>query len=312
MSPNQFGNTVHRVDISDEEISEALTALWRLSPESVDRVLDTMRIKHMSFIDAATYTGVVTAKEAEEAVAWVRNRASASQSNVIETALNRQERSRQTPVKVGEQVRPDRQLILAHDPYNDRSERIRALRTELLLLLSDNNHSNTIAVLSPGTGEGRSQLAAELAIAFSQLGRRTLLVDGDLRHPCQQVLFGATDQWGFAQALAFGEHPPLYTVEGLPHLWLLTAGPLVPNPLELLSSQRMERLVNDWRYQYDFVIIDTPPSSQYADGLAIATVAGYVLMLSRAQHTPFSAMKDLLRRLSTTQSRVLGAVLNSF
>ena len=123
---------------------------------------------------------------------------------------------------------------------------------------------NVVALVSPGRGEGRSQLCAELAIAFAQLGRRTLLVDADLRHPRQHVLFTAENQWGLAQTLALGEAAYLHAVEGLPELAVLTSGTIAPNPLELVSHRRFERLISEMRRQYDFIVIDTPAISLYA------------------------------------------------
>jgi receptor protein-tyrosine kinase len=209
-------------------------------------------------------------------------------------------------------VRPSSRLLLVHDPDSARSERIRALRTELMLLVGEARHDNVVAVLSPGAAEGRSQLCAELAIAFAQAGRRTLLVDADMRHPHQHALFNADYQWGLAQALALGEAPSLYGVEGVPELSLLTAGVIPPNPLELVTNRRFGRMVETWRRTYDFVLIDTPPVSKYADGLAIATAATRVLVVTRIETTSFSSMKDLVRRLVPTQARILGAVLNKF
>jgi receptor protein-tyrosine kinase len=101
-------------------------------------------------------------------------------------------------------------------------------------------------------------------------------------------------------------------VEGLPQLSLLTSGAVPSNPLELLSDGRFEKLLQDWRKSYEFVLLDTPPIRSYADGLAIATLAGRVLLLSRAQQTSFKDTSDMLRRLATTQSRILGAVINHF
>src|SRR5204863_1035561 len=125
-------------------------------------------------------------------------------------------------------------LVPAHALYHERSEQIRLLRTELLLR-HEGAGANLIAVVSANPGEGRSQLAAELAISCSQLGQPTLLVDADLRRPRQYALFDADNRRGLACALAHGVKPLLQAVEGLPSLALLTSGPSPPNPLELLS-----------------------------------------------------------------------------
>jgi protein-tyrosine kinase len=209
-------------------------------------------------------------------------------------------------------VTPGEQLLIAHDPYAPHCEKIRALRTELLVRRESSDHADVLALLSPCAGEGRSQLAAELAISFAQLGRPTLLVDADLRHPQQHVLFGADNRHGLSQAIRTGKEPVPYSVRGLPGLSLITAGPLQPNPLELLLSTRFEWLMEVWRRNYDFVILDTAPLQQYSDGIAVATFAGRVLVLNRAQHTPYPDTRDLLFRLAATQSRIVGAVLNHF
>jgi receptor protein-tyrosine kinase len=207
---------------------------------------------------------------------------------------------------------PGRGVRLAHDPYHVRSETVRALRTELLLRHDLPQQANTVALLSPGSGEGRSQLAAELAVSFAQLGRRTLLVDADLRRPQQHLLFGLEHSTGLIQALSHGSTPLLHPVKGLPRMFLLGAGGVPPNPLELLSETHFAVLIEHWRNEFDFIVFDTPPLSRCADGLAVATAVGRVLALGRADHTSSREMRDMLRRLAATQARILGAVLNRF
>ncbi len=269
-----------------------------------------MRSEHMTFADAALQLGLATPKDLEDASLWVSQREDTP--SVIETAIRRAQGNTSVALRHRDTVRPGSRLTLLQNPDSAHSERVRALRTEMMLLLEDVRRGNICALLSPGPSEGRSQLCAELAIAFAQLGRRTLLVDADLRHPRQHIFFGADNEWGLAQALAVGEAPYLYAVQGVPELSLLTSGAIPPNPLELVSNRRFERMVGEWRRTYDFVLIDTPPVSQYADALAIATAARRVLVVSRTQSTSFSGMKDLLRRLAPTQARILGAVLNRF
>ena len=295
---------------SDRAMAEALVSMRGFAPESLDRIAELMRTEHRSFGEAALQLGLITAKDIEAAATWTAERAEAP--SLIETAIRRaQQGEKQFAVTLrhNDIVRPSSQLVLVHHPDSAHSERIRALRTELMLLVEDVRRGNVCALLSPGPGEGRSQLCAELAIAFAQLGRRTLLVDADLRHPRQHVLFSADNQWGLAQALTLGETPTLYSVQGVPELSLLTSGVMPPNPLELVSNRRFDRLMDEWRRAYDFVLIDTPPVTQYADALAAAR---RVLVVSRTESTSFSGMKDLLRRLAPTQARILGAVLNKF
>ena len=209
-------------------------------------------------------------------------------------------------------AQPSQRLIMAHAPHDPRAEEIRALRTELLLRRAPLDHADVIAVLSPCAGEGRSQLAAELAIAFAQLGRPTLLVDADLRHPQQHRLFGADNGRGLSHAIESGAMPHLHAVENLPQMFLVTAGAVPANPLELLLDGDFARMVEDWRRSFEFVVLDTAPVTPFSDGLAVASVAGRVLALTRAQHTPYQDIRDMLRRLAATRAQILGAVISHF
>lgn len=244
----------------------------------------------------------------------------------IKIAKHRSRDSKDTPDKEAEQasqnksemtsvenlVKPNDRLIMAHDPYDPRCEKIRALRTELLMRRESSDRADIVALLSPCTGEGRSLLAAELAIAFAQTGRPTLLVDADLRHPQQHLLFGANNRHGLSQAIVYGMEPQLHTVHGLPRMSLLTAGAAPSNPLELLSSSCFAGMIEDWRDNFEYVVMDTSPVMHFSDGLVVASLVGRVLALSRAQHTPYKDMQDMLRRLAATRSQILGAVISHF
>ncbi len=209
-------------------------------------------------------------------------------------------------------VEPSDRLIMAHDPYDPRYEKIRALRTELLLRRESTDRADIIALLSPCPGEGRSLLSAELAIAFAQMGRPTLLVDADLRRPQQHLLFGTDNRQGLSQAIEYGTKPQLHSVRGLARMSVLTAGEVPANPLELLSSNVFASMIEDWRDNFEFVVIDTAPVKHFSDGLSVASLVGRVLALSRAQRTPYRDMQDMLRRLAATRSQILGAVISHF
>ncbi len=209
-------------------------------------------------------------------------------------------------------VDPDDRLIMAHDPYDPRCEKIRALRTELLLRRESGDRADIVALLSPCAGEGRSLLAAELAIAFAQTGRPTLLVDADLRRPQQHLFFGTDNHQGLSQAIEYGVKPQMHTVRGLPRMSVLTAGAVRSNPLELLSSSSFASMIDEWSNNFQFVVIDTAPVMHFSDGLAVASLVGRVLALSRARHTPYKDMQDMLRRLAATRSQILGAVISHF
>jgi protein-tyrosine kinase len=295
----------------DAELSDALIAHCNLSGPDVDRITEAMRTRRQSFCEAALQLNLATREDIDDVSHWVNEHSRADRPGLIESAIRSAQGGAALTVRQAI-ARLGSDLIHARDADSERNEKIRALRTDLMLLNDSTQRGNVFALLSPGRAEGRSQLCAELAIAFAQLGRRTLLVDADLRHPRQHILFNSENQWGLAQTLGLGEPPYLHGVDGLPELALLTSGTIPPNPLELVSNRRFERLIAEFRRQYDFVVIDTPAVSLYSDALQIATIAQRVLVVSRTEATSFPGIKDMLRRLAVTDASILGAVINKF
>lgn len=293
------------------KIDHALILHCKLSPADVEQIGDVARRMELSFSEAAVHIGLASPEDLAEVISQLETDQAGATSGIIQTALGKRS-SRALVPRHAAVVKADAALVSAFQPENPRSEQIGGLRTALMLINDPGKQANVVALLSPCSGEGRSRLAAELAIAFSQLGQRTLLIDADLRRPQQHVLFGAVDQSGLAQALTYGKPPALLSVERLPQLSLITAGMSVPNPLELLSDGRFERMLMDWRHQYEYIVIDTPPVSEFSDALAIARQARRVLICSRAAKTEHRAMKSMLNRLANTRSRILGAVINQF
>ena len=264
-----------------------------LSVEDVRRILQALRNNdELKFIEGALRQWLVTQAEAAGAPPPAPEPAALPQAPLEVTA------------------QPTEEVVVAHNLFDPHSERIRALRTELLLRRKA-GECNVFAVVSAGRGDGRSRLAAELAVACAQLAQPTLLIDADLRHPRQHRLFDARGQAGLAEALD-GVAPVLQGVAGLPCLALLTAGAPSLNPLERLSGSGFGELVRGWSRRYQHVVINTPPVGAYTDGLAVAMHCSNVLVVSRGGHTPLRAVREMLRRLATTQVRVLGSVVNYF
>jgi protein-tyrosine kinase len=230
-----------------------------------------------------------------------------AQENTIQALMSRVE-----VASVEQVVKPGERLIMAQGKRNPRCEAIRALRTELLVRQAEIDSTDMVVLLSACAGEGRSLLAADLAIGVAQTGVPTLLVDADLRNPNQHLLFGTHNRHGLSQAIGAGERPRLRSVQGLPSMSLLTAGEVTDDPLELLSGLCFKLMVDEWREHFKFVVVDTAPVSQFSDGLVIANRVGRVLLLSRAQHTPARKMRDMMRRLAATRAEVQGAVISHF
>jgi protein-tyrosine kinase len=201
---------------SDQEISDALVLLYKLPDEALDSIHESRRTLGLSFVEAALHTGLVSQHELEEAQDWARRQSLPGSRSIVEEALRRRSNTREVVVWEGERLVPGKELVLAHDPYGVRSEAIRSLRTELLMRTNSRRGAAIFAFVSAAGGEGRSQLCAELALAFAQLGSRTLLVDADMRSPRQHLLFGADNQIGLAQALAEGGSGRAYRVDRPP------------------------------------------------------------------------------------------------
>lgn len=297
---------------AEDELAEILIANGRLSPEDVEAIRLAMQALHLDFSQAAVHIGVLTEEDLDRARVRGRREAPSPGTSLIANVISRYVREQRALVPHVDRVQPGPELLIAHRPDHSRSEKIRALRTELLSVKKPERGATMYTLLSSHPGEGRSLLSAELAIAFAQLGRRTLLVDADLRKPHQHRLFGSENRWGLAQGLVSKQPPYMFGIEGIPQLALVTAGPPPPNALELLSNGSFERLLNRWRHQFEYVIIDTPPVARFADALAVAGVSRGVLLLSRSNSTSFKEMRELLRRLASTKSEVLGAVINDF
>ena len=292
-------------------LRDALIAMEKLTPEQAARIEKAMGIWQLGFADAAIQLGLITTADLAKAAEAARQLPPIASEGIVEEPQQIPINGGM-PVKYTGIVKAGPSLILLNDPGNAYCEQIRALRTELLLLNGNADSGNVITILSPCRGEGRTQLCAELAIAFSHLGWRTLLVDADMRRPRVHALFESYNTLGLGQALELGGVPQALGVQQLPHLSVLMAGASVPNPLELLTNGHFQRHMSDWRNEYKLIIIDTPPITEFADGLAIASFAEQVVIVSRSHSTPHKNMKEMLRRMGGIQSRIVGAVVNRF
>jgi chain length determinant protein tyrosine kinase EpsG len=206
------------------------------------------------------------------------------------------------------------ELVAAYQPNSLTVERLRALRNQLILRHFDGaaKKSQSVAIVSPGQGEGRSFLAANLAIVFSQLGERTLLIDADLRHPRQHELFKISNVGGLSGLLA-GRSSDAAVVVRIPSLlglYVLPAGAIPPNPLELLGRPAFGETLRTLSRDFDVLIIDTPAASDYSDAQTIAVRAGSALVVGRQNASLADEVSVLADSLRQSGSMLVGAVLN--
>ena len=207
-----------------------------------------------------------------------------------------------------------KELIAAWDPFHPVVEELRGLRTQLLIRwLNPEGGRRTLAIASPNAREGRSFVAANLAVVFSQLGMRTLLIDADFRAPRQQAIFNVSDRFGLSSALSGrSDLSTAAPVTGLAGLNVLPAGPLPPNPLELLSRAGFAALLAKAQSEYDLVLIDTPPVNEYADAQSIVYRVGDVLLMSRKDETRMQESERAVKDLADAGGRIVGTLMNAY
>ncbi|MDF5718734.1 MAG: polysaccharide biosynthesis tyrosine autokinase [Rhizonema sp. NSF051] len=167
-----------------------------------------------------------------------------------------------------------------------------------------------IVVTSAIPSEGKSYVAANLAVATAQMGRRVLLVDADMRHPRQQQIWKLPNIMGLSNVLVAQTELQTTAQEAVNNVEVLTSGTIPPNPAALLDSQRMASLITEATREYNFVIIDTAPLSIFADAMILGKLADGILLVVRSgvvKSTTATATKTLLEQ---SQQRVLGMVMN--
>lgn len=271
-------------------IGAILIDAGRLTPENAERALRASRETGARFGDAAIQLGVITAADVDFALARQFDYA----------YLQRGDQS------VSEEV------IAAFAPNAHAVESLRALRTQLMLRWFDSEAQHkAIAITSPEHGEGRSWLAANLAVVFSQLGERTLLIDADMRRPRQHELFKLDNRVGLSAILsgrAGGE--AVKRITPLLGLSVLPAGATPPNPQELLARPAFAQLLEKLGETYDVILIDTPPATDYADAQTIAVRAGGALLVACKNVSSSNQLRDAAATITQAGAVLVGSVIN--
>ena len=214
-------------------------------------------------------------------------------------------------VPVMDEVTPGNELAPLINDHSATTEAYRVLRTNLQFASVD-RPLHTLMVTSPAPSEGKSMTSANLAAAVARAGRQVILVDADLHRPRLHRVFNLTNNVGVTSAL-LADHP---SIEGLlqetqiPGLRVLTAGPLPPNPAELLGSSRMKDLIAALNAHADMVILDTPPVVALADAAILSTHTDGVLLVLDAAHTRREVARRALASLGQVKARVIGVLLN--
>ncbi len=201
-------------------------------------------------------------------------------------------------------------LVTITDPRSPASEAYRTLRTNLSFYSLDKS-LRTLVVTSPAAGEGKSTTIANLAVTMAQSGRRTILVDTDLRRPTLHELFGAQMSPGLTDAIMAeaGDLPLQKTA--VENLWLLSSGSKPPNPADMLGAARMEQIIAQLAEQADIVLFDAPPVMAAADAAILGSRVDGVLLVIQAGKTRRDQAERARETLEKSRAHVVGAALTN-
>jgi polysaccharide biosynthesis transport protein len=201
--------------------------------------------------------------------------------------------------------------FLISRPNSQFAEAFRALRTTLLLS-SPGSPPKVIIVSSAAPGEGKTTVSVNCALAFAQKGAKVLLVDADLRRSGAQGRLRMQGELGLSSCLSGGREA-IELIKALPGgmgLEVLPAGQKPPNPVELLDSDRMRSLLEQWRQEYEHIVIDTPPLVGLSDALALSPFADAVLLVARSGRTSQQSLRRARDILNRVHARTVGVLIN--
>lgn len=285
----QYQKTPH---LTSTQIGSILINSGRLTADEAERILQEQRTGRQRFGDAGIALGLLTAAD-------------------IDFALSSQF---SYPYLIRGQSTVSEEVIAAYDPFSKQVEALRALRSQLVMRwLGANQQRSAIAITSAERGDGRSFIAANLAVLFSQLGQRTLLIDADMRNPRQHQLFGIENRSGLSAILSGRSGvADVQRIPSLVDLSILPSGAMPPNPQELLGRPTFPHMLREFGDAFDVILIDTPSDHDYADSQTAAARAGAALVVARKDVSHAGAVGNLVDSMKQTGVMVLGAVLNEY
>jgi len=278
---------------AERKLGAVLIHAGRLRPQDVEHILQLQRQKGLRFGDAGKEVGLLTQADIEFALA----------RQFDHPYLQRGES------KVSEEV------VAAYEPFSPQVEALRAVRGQLMLRWLDQEPGGkALAVISASRKEGRSFIAANLAVVFAQLGARTVLIDADLRQSCQHRLFGLDNRAGLSAVLSgrAAASEALERVSHLPNLSVLPAGALPPSPQDLLGRPMFAQLLRQLAAHVDLILLDCPPVAQTADAQTIAVRAGAALIVVRKDSSRLWRVQGVSDSVTHAKCTIVGAVLNDF
>ncbi|WP_425259336.1 polysaccharide biosynthesis tyrosine autokinase [Rubrivivax sp. RP6-9] len=271
----------------DQPIGMRLVALGHLRADDIPTIADAQRGTRLRFGETAMQLGLVSREDVDAALARQRN------------------------VPGMPRWADGSELVVSTHATDPVAESIRTLRAQLALHWMHERQTQCVSIVGAARGEGRSFIAANLAVAFAQLQERTLLIDMDLRHPRQHAIFRVDNSRGLSTLVSGrGNGHEIQRIDGYGSLSLLPAGPRAPHPQELLAARTMGPVLEQARLHHDIVIIDTPAWSTGADAQIVSAQARQALLVSapgRASRDDVALLVHALRQVGVA---IVGAAVN--
>jgi protein-tyrosine kinase len=281
-----------RADTSSKELSnkigKMLVTRGKITREEFKSIITVQNEQNLRFGDAAVQLGLVGPEDVEAVLA--------------EQFAYTVPPDRNTTL--------DSRLIAAFRPDSQQAEALRSLRSELLLRYFNRGEHLSLAVVGAENATGIALTAANLAISFAQLGKRTLLVDGNLRSSQLHALFGLNERNpGLTDLIAARALVEPIGVPDLGSLWVVAAGTQAPNPQELLAGKQYADRLQDLATHFEVIIINTPPLNHIADGRLIASHSGAALLVAQEDVSRMQDLETICTSLRSLGVRLLGAAL---
>ena len=206
----------------------------------------------------------------------------------------------------------DQEKIVGKQMNFAASEAYKLLRTNLIFSMADESKCKVIGVTSALKGEGKSTNAINISFSLAEMKKKVLLVEADMRIPVEAKLLKLEHTLGLSHVLA-GVCEIKYAIshsDTEEYLDIMPAGEIPPNPAELLSSDKMRKVITALSEDYDYIIVDLPPITAVSDSLAISKLLNGMIIVVRQDYCDQRALADAMRRMDFLQVKVLGFVLN--
>lgn len=201
-------------------------------------------------------------------------------------------------------------LIIVEEPKSVISEKFRGIRSNILFSNVD-EEVKTIVFTSEKPTAGKSTISANVAITYAQAGYKTLLIDGDMRKPSQHYIFNTNNVDGLSNLIIKKiDYYKAIQKTDIQNLDILTAGPVPPNPSELIGSETFLDIFEYLKKEYDFIVIDTPPVNTVTDAQLLSGIARYVVLIIDVEKNDKNEVKKGKSLVEKAGAKILGVVLN--